>query len=52
MEAIEILVIIGCVLIVGGVIVSSIIKRKKGISCDCCSGHCENCHKKHNENKN
>ncbi|MBR2614892.1 MAG: hypothetical protein IKC71_04795 [Clostridia bacterium] len=46
MGATEILVIIGCVLVVGGVIVSAIIKKIKGVpSCDCCSSDCANCKK-------
>ena len=43
----EILVIIGCSLIVLGVIVNAIVKRIKGetTSCGCCSGNCEGCKK-------
>ncbi len=41
MKPIEIIVITACVLIVGGVIISSIINRKKGKnSCGC---NCSNC---------
>ena len=41
MQPIEIIVIIACVLIVGGVIVTSIINKKKGkTSCGC---DCSNC---------
>jgi len=59
MQPIEIIVIIACVLIVGGVIVKSIINKKKGktsCGCDCsnCSG-CSKCktkdHKQENANK-
>ncbi len=44
MKLIEIVVIMACVLIVGGVIASSIINKKKGkTSCGCdCSG-CKGC---------
>ncbi len=47
MTFIEILVIIACVLIVGGVITSSIVKKIKGkpscgCGCDCSS--CKGCH--------
>ena len=39
MNAIEITVIIACVLIVAGIIVSGIINKKKGkSSCGCCNG--------------
>ena len=46
MEPIEIIVIIACVLIVGGVLITSIINKKKGKSscgCDCstCSSSCK-----------
>ena len=49
MQPIEIIVIISCVLIVVGVILKSVIDKKKGKSscgCDCshCSG-CSNCKK-------
>ena len=44
MEFIEIVVIISCVLIVGGVIASSIINKKKGkTSCGCNCSVCKNC---------
>ena len=45
MEPIEIIVIIACVLIVGGVITKSIINKKKGkSSCGCDCGSCgSNC---------
>ena len=46
MEFLEIAVIVACVLIVGGVIVTSVIKRKKGKTgcsgCGCC-GNCSAC---------
>ncbi|MBE5754815.1 MAG: FeoB-associated Cys-rich membrane protein [Clostridiales bacterium] len=50
----EIIVIIAAVLIVGGVIVKSIIDRKKGktsCGCDCsnCSGSCSCCGTKNKE---
>lgn len=51
MNAIEITVIIACVLIVAGVIVSGITKKKKGKgSCGCCNGcpYCKSC-KERNE---
>ena len=46
MEPIEIIVIIACVLIVGGVIAKGIINKKKGkSSCGCDCGSCRsNCH--------
>ena len=45
MQPIEVIVIIACVLIVGGVIAMSIINKKKGktsCGCDCskCSSNC------------
>ncbi len=44
MEFIEIVVIIACVLIVGGVIASSIINKKKGkTSCGCDCANCKGC---------
>ena len=44
MTLIEILVIIACVLIVGGVILSTIINKKKGkTSCGCDCAHCSGC---------
>lgn len=48
MEFIEIIVIIACILIVGGVIIKSIIDKKKGktsCGCDCssCSRNCSRC---------
>ena len=44
MELIEILVIIGCSLIVGGVIVKAIIDKKKGkTSCGCGCSNCSKC---------
>ena len=48
MEFIEIVVIIACILIVGGVIIKSIIDKKKGkTSCGCncssCSRNCSRC---------
>jgi len=54
MTPIEIIVIIAAVLIVGGVIVKSIIDRKKGktsCGCDCsnCSGSCSCCGTKNKE---
>ena len=58
MEPIEIIVIIACVLIVGGVIVMSIINKKKGkTSCGCDCGSCKGClacnkSQKTNENTN
>ena len=49
MQLIEILVIIGCVLIVGGVIAMSIINKKKGkSSCGC---NCANCSKNCSRNE-
>ena len=48
MELIEIIVIIACVLIVGSVIASNIIKRRKGVS-SCC-GNCSKCKGCHNSN--
>lgn len=46
MKFLEIAVIVACVLIVGGVIVNSVIKRKKGKTgcsgCGCC-GNCSGC---------
>ncbi len=52
MKFLEIAVIVACVLIVGGVIVTSVIKRKKGKTgcsgCGCC-GNCSGC-KHHEEN--
>ena len=53
MNAIEITVIIACVLIVAGVIVSGIINKKKGkSSCGCCNGcpYCKSC-KERNDGK-
>ena len=50
----EILVIIGACAVVSGVIVSAIIRKKKGIhSCDCgCDcAHCRGCERKKPENK-
>ncbi len=44
MQPIEIIVIIACVLIVGGVTVASIINKKKGKnSCGCNCSCCSNC---------
>ena len=44
MTLIEILVIIACVLIVGGVILSTILNKKKGkTSCGCDCAHCSGC---------
>jgi len=44
MTLIEILVIIGCVVIVGGVIITSIINKKKGkTSCGCGCADCSKC---------
>lgn len=56
MEPIEIIVIIACVLIVGGVIVKSIIDKKNGktgCGCDCskCSG-CTSCKMRENQKEN
>ena len=49
MTPLEIIVIIACVLIVGGVIVTSIINKKKGKnSCGC---DCKNCSMACNRNK-
>ncbi|MBQ3492980.1 MAG: FeoB-associated Cys-rich membrane protein [Clostridia bacterium] len=53
----EIIVIIACVLIVGGVIVRSIINKKKGktsCGCDCssCSGSCSCCSKERTNKEN
>ena len=46
----EILVIIGCSLIVLGVITSAVIKKIKGIpSCGCCDGNCAHCKKSMNK---
>ena len=50
MEAIEIIVIVACVLIVGGVIASHLINKKKGKN-SCCSdcsscSYCNSCNKK------
>lgn len=45
MGVVEILVIIGCTLIVGGVIVKSIINKKNGkTSCGCGCSDCSKCH--------
>lgn len=57
MQPIEIIVIIACVLIVGGVIVRSIINKKKGktsCGCDCsnCSGSCSCCSKERTNKEN
>ena len=49
MEPIEIIVIIACVLIVGGVIVTSIINKKRGKT-SCC-GDCSKCKCCHTDNK-
>jgi hypothetical protein len=44
MQPIEIIVIIACVLIVGGVTVSSIINKKKGKNgCGCDCSRCSSC---------
>ena len=44
MRPIEIIVIIACVLIVGGVIATSIINKKKGKnSCGCDCANCSSC---------
>ena len=53
MSLIEIIVIVACVLIVGGVIVTSIINKKKGkTSCGCDCAHCSGCNlKKDNKEK-
>lgn len=42
MTAIEIIVIIACSLLVGGVIAAAIVRRVKGKG-GCCSGGCANC---------
>lgn len=55
MKLIEILVIIACVLIVGGVIAMAIVNKKKGKSscgCDCSScSSCGSCKGKKEKNK-
>ena len=44
MTLIEVVVIIACVLIVGGVILSAILNKKKGkTSCGCNCAHCSGC---------
>ncbi len=44
MQPIEVIVIIACVLIVGGVIATSIINKKKGkTSCGCDCSKCSGC---------
>ncbi|MBE5736781.1 MAG: FeoB-associated Cys-rich membrane protein [Clostridiales bacterium] len=44
MNPIDVLIIIGCVAIVVGVIVTSIINKKKGkTSCGCDCAHCSGC---------
>ena len=44
MELIEIVVIAACVIIVGGVIITSLINKKKGkTSCDCDCSKCTGC---------
>ena len=51
MTLIEILVIIGCVLIVGGVITSAIMNKKKGkTSCGCDCSKCSGCSTYKNKN--
>ena len=55
MTPIEIIVIIGCVLIVGGVITTSIINKKKGkTTCGCCSdcSKCKCCSSKGKDERN
>ena len=52
MQAIEIVVIVLCVLIVGGVIAKAIIDKKKGkTSCGCDCAHCSGCGVKRQNNK-
>ncbi len=56
MEPIEIIVIIACILIVGGVMTTAIINKKNGktsCGCDCksCSS-CHSCNLKKEENTN
>lgn len=54
MTLIEIIVIISCALIVGGVIIKSIINKKKGkTSCGCDCANCSGCasQQKNKENK-
>ena len=51
MQPIEIIVIIACVLIVGGVIGKAIYDKKKGKSSCCCDcSKCAKCHKNDKEN--
>ncbi len=53
MEFIEIIVIIACVLIVGGVIFVEIYNKKKGkSSCGCDCSKCSKCYKNTCQNKN
>lgn len=53
MEPIEIIVIIACVLIVGGVLITSIINKKKGkTSCGCDCSTCSSCCKRSKNKKN
>lgn len=49
----EIFIIIGCVGIVSGVIIKSIIDKKHGkcSSCDCCNGNCSHCAYRNREKK-
>ena len=55
MQPIEIIVIIACVLIVGGVIAKVIIDKKKGktsCGCDCsCCSNCSSCKVKKEDKK-
>lgn len=57
MQPIEIIVIIACVLIVGGVIAKAIIDNKRGkTSCGCDCSKCSSCqtcksYNKHTQNK-
>jgi len=44
MGVLEIALIVGCVAIVAGVVVSRIVRKKKGIStCDCGCSDCASC---------
>lgn len=53
MQPIEIIVIIASVLIVGGVIIASIINKKKGkTSCGCDCAHCKGCASKTRKGNN
>ena len=52
MQPIEIIVIVACVLIVGGVIVTSIVNKMKGkTSCGCDCSKCSGCSTCKNVNK-